>query len=202
MTTVATQHLTTIVMLTISLLQRQDSDPAVKLFRIVPHRHDECKQFLLGLVRRGEVLDQDAARGQTNPLGQIFKFLVDDGVGRFDQNPRLLASLCMPRLNQPRKAFTPLAFVCGGIAFRQLSQIGEDIFLQSEAVLADGTPDERLQNLLSAPAADAENRFEQGAVDPGGGKGGEFGFGFVKPVIPGRFVRCDFAELLRKLQNA
>lgn len=82
----------------------------------------------------------------------------------------------------------PLFFEVGGLAGREVSEVPDDIVPIGEAIFPDGQADQRLQNLLGAPTADAECQFERGAVDPRGGKCLKLPNSGFQPGIPYGFV--------------
>jgi hypothetical protein len=63
----------------------------------------------------------------------------------------------------------------GGVAGGELPQMRDEVFAVGESVGADLERDAGSEELLGAAAADAEEAFDGGAVDPGLGEGSELG---------------------------
>lgn len=64
-------------------------------------------------------------------------------------------------------------FVMVAIAMGEVAEVGDEGVAVGESIGADAASDAGSQNLLSAAAADAEERFDGGAVNERAGKGFE-----------------------------
>jgi hypothetical protein len=84
------------------------------------------------------------------------------------------------------------------IAMGEAAEVGDEDVTISETIGADTSGNAGGQNLLSAPAADAEERFDSGAVDERAGEGFK-GLDYSRDsAVPERFGghRC-FCMLVR-----
>ncbi len=70
-----------------------------------------------------------------------------------------------------------------------MPQVSNDIFLRGQAVFAERTAYERLQDLLGPAAADTEHELERGPIDERVRQFFELLDGPIEAVIPERFVR-------------
>ena len=119
---------------------------------------------------------------------QGFEFLIDEGGRSFDQDPRLLFGAPVQLIEKDVEPLTALLFEVRGIACSQVPEMGDNIFFCRQAVLAQCLPHQRLQDLLCPASADAENKFERGAINEGVRQVFELLDDLVEAVVPERFV--------------
>ena len=86
------------------------------------------------------------------------------------------------------ETFAAMLFEIRRLARGQTPQVADDLIAVGESVPADRLTDERPQDLLGAPTADTEGKFERSAVHPREGKPFELLDGRFELGIPDRFV--------------
>ena len=70
-----------------------------------------------------------------------------------------------------------------------MTQMGEQVLFVGQAVFAEPPPNQRLQDLLSAAAPDAEHELERSPVDEGMRHLLELPNDLVEAIVPERFIR-------------
>jgi hypothetical protein len=123
-----------------------------------------------------------------DPRRQVIEQLVDDSGWSFHQDSRLLLRLAVGLIENRMETVATLFFEMDGLASGEASQVADDLVAICKAIFSDGVPDEGLQNLLSATAADAECQFESGPVYPRGGKCLKLPDGGFQAAIPYWFI--------------
>ena len=164
-------------------------DPGIETLGIVAHGHDEGEQLLLGFIGSGKAVQHDAAGRKMHAGRQSLEFLVHDGGRGFDENAWVLLSFAVQLVENRVEAVPALNFEAHGLTRCQAAEMPDDLLPVGQPIFADRLADQRLQDLLGAPAADAEYKFERGAIHPRGGKSFELFDGNFEPGMPGRFVR-------------
>ncbi|HMF77760.1 MAG TPA: hypothetical protein VK604_19040, partial [Bryobacteraceae bacterium] len=144
------------------------TDSPLKRRKVIPDGHSEGEEFFEGFLGCGK-LDGDLARGERNPSRKVGKHLIDDGGRSLDGHP--MPGRFVQGFEGPGEALAALALVGSGVASGQLPQMGNKQFPVGEAIGADLERDAGGEDLLGAAAADAEQAFDGGAIDPGLGQG-------------------------------
>jgi hypothetical protein len=165
--------------------------PTHRLFKsspLIADGHGECEQLLESLLRRRET-DGDLAGGQRDVGRKVGQRLVHDGGRRLDGKAGL------PGRVQVREGASqtssPLPFVVGSFAGGEALQVGEELVAMGEAARTGLERDAGGEELLGAAAADLEDTFDGGAIDPGLGQGIQVGRNLVQVAEPHRFVWHD-----------
>jgi len=115
--------------------------------------------------------DNNLACSELNAGREICKSLVKNGGGCFDGNAGLPG--CAESIEGVGETVTPLAFKGSSVPGRQLPQVGDQPITICKTVGADLERHARSEDLLGPAAADAEEAFYGGTVNPRVGQGSE-----------------------------
>jgi hypothetical protein len=86
------------------------------------------------------------------------------------------------------KAASALVFVMGRVATSESPEMRNHHFPVRHPIYPDLPADTGSEDLLGAPASDAKNLFECGAVDPRIGQGAKVAGDGIEVAAPGRFI--------------
>ena len=115
--------MTIVAMVLVTTVVMSNADLRIKLIRLVPNRHNQREELLLGFFRSREAIEQDTARGQVNAGRKVFEFLIDDCFGCLYQNAGLVLSLFAALIEERIQPCAALKLEQSGIAGRQIPQI-------------------------------------------------------------------------------
>jgi len=161
-------------------------DAAFEPVEVVADGHGEGEQCVESLLRWGK-LDGDAAGFESHPGGQVLKVLIDDGGSRFDQQLGLSEPLLPEGADQAGHLPPPLDLVRGVLAGGDALEMCDQGVAIGEPAGPDAIDDAASEDLLSASAADAEQKLELSAGDTGAGIGSKFLQNMGQITIPAGF---------------
>ena len=155
---------------------------------IAAYSHYQSQHLFQRLLRMLES-NSDSSRHEFNAPRQTFEFLAHDRERGLNEHLRLLQP-GLPEFIQSRCQFSaPLAFVISRVTPGQRAQVFDQHVTIGEAAGADALGDAAGHDLLGAARADAEQKFDGAAVDPGSGKSAQLGNDAIQSPVPGRFRR-------------
>jgi hypothetical protein len=157
----------------------------LKSLQIVADGHAKGEQLLERLLRCCKA-EGDLTGGERDAGREAGEHLIDDGGGRLDGKAGLPSRVEVSE--GAGQASSSLVFVVDGFPGGELPQVGEELVARGEAARAGLKRHAGREDLLGAAAADLEDAFDGGAVDPGLGQGIQFGGNPVQVAEPHRFV--------------
>ena len=139
-------------------------DATFEQVEVVADGHSERQQFFEPLLRFGKI-DRDAARFEPHAGGEVFKLLIQDGCGGFDQQLGLSDPLLAQVLDEVGHFAPALDLIRTLITFGDALEACDESIPIGEPVCAGAAlQNARRQDLLGTAAADAQQEFEGGAV--------------------------------------
>ena len=146
---------------------------ALEALEVVANGHGQGQQFLECLLRLVEG-QADPAGLQVDTRRKVHELLRQDLKRGLDEKLRPFEAILL-QLRQDFGDVAPaLPFVVAVVALGDAAQMGDEGIPVGQAVGADTLGDAGSEDLLGAAAADAEQKFEGGAVDERPGQALEF----------------------------
>ena len=159
---------------------------ALEVVEVVTDGQGESQQFferLLWLLKG----DGDAARLERDPCGEILEFLRQNLNRGFNQKLGPFQPFLLQLRQNHGHVMPALPFVVAIVALGEAAQVGDERITIGQAVGTDVLGDAGSHDLLGAAAADAEQKFDCGAIGERVGEDLQFTDDFVDFAVPGWF---------------
>jgi hypothetical protein len=158
-------------------------DDLFKPLKVVADGHGEGEEFLEGLAGFPE-FHGNVTRGEGDAGRQVGELLGQNPVRSFDEELRVFEAFAAEPVENRSHAAAAAAFELFVFTRSESPQVADENLAIRQTVRAHVVRDAGGEELLGAAAADAEDRFDGGAVDEGAGKSPEFGADVVDIAEP------------------
>jgi hypothetical protein len=159
---------------------------------VLADRYGECHQFLEGFIGSAES-DSDRSGSQFHAFREPVEIVQSDlanlGIGYLDQHRRLPYPFAAHLVQVSPELFLAALFVISALSGGHVLELSDDVGAISHQAGSDAPPGDWSQKLLSAAAANTEERLKGKAVNPWIGGVLQLHDGRGDAVEPKRLIR-------------